>query len=90
MVAHTNMSHPRIITHTNGEITYTKFPMTYSTGNFIYLLLDKFKVKDPDDPSGGITDFDQLGLGITMYFKLLKSMIILLIIASCISSPLLY
>ena len=58
MLANKNNKHPRIITNDQGEITYKKFPMCYSTGNFADLVVNKYKTENKEDPSGGITDFD--------------------------------
>ena len=91
MQANKNLCHPRIVENLpNGDKNFTKFPICYPTGSFFSLGYESLKKKilggdryEEDD----YNQFDQLGLGITMYFKIIKSLIMVLILATILSLP---
>ena len=80
MVAHVNLNHPRevIYNKNDGTMTFQKLPMGTPTGEMMgNVFLEKPKW----------VPFDQLGLGVTLYFKMVKIMIIILGIATLLCLP---
>ena len=80
MVAHVNLNHPRVVkkNEEDGTITFEKLPLGTPIGEMMSLMID-------DKPQW--VPFDQLGLGLTLYFKMIKIMIIILVVATLFSLP---
>jgi len=79
MELNANLNHPRIVEKgSDGNIKFTQLPWGISIGglynNVFY-----------DDVA--LNDFDQLGLGVTLYFKVIKALGIFMIFATLMSLP---
>lgn len=83
MVAHVNLNHPRVVikNESDGTVTFEKLPMGTPIGE---MMTNMFTDKPHWVP------FDQLGLGVTLYFKMIKIMIIILSAATLFSLPYLF
>lgn len=77
MIQHLDNTHPRILV--DGE--HRKLPACTDVGD----LMDQKLGKEDKE-----YDFDALGVGVTIYFKLLKSFIIFLVISTILAIPLYY
>lgn len=81
MVANVNLNHPRIIKqHEDGTLSFEKLPLMSSTG---YLLTPMFRDADKQE----YVPFDQLGLGVTLYFKMIRMMAYVMVVATLLSFP---
>ena len=83
MVAHVNLNHPRVVkkNEEDGTITFEKLPLGTPIGEMMSSMIQ-------DKPHW--VPFDQLGLGVTLYFKMIKVMIIILVAATLFSLPYLF
>lgn len=78
MVAHINLTHPRIVRNEDDKMILEPLPMSTKVGT---LFENVFKDKPEFYP------FDQLGLGVTLYFKMIRLLIIVLVISTFLAMP---
>ena len=83
MVANTNLTHPRTITQdANGIPLYEKLSLCTNVGWLFTPFYNMLKGQNQK-----YEDFDQLGLGLTLYFKMIKVLMVVLLFATLISAP---
>lgn len=82
MVAHVNLKHPRVkkINEADGTVVFEKIPLNTGIGGLFHQMITQEPQWVP---------FDQLGLGVTLYFKMIKVMIYVLVAATLLSIPIL-
>ena len=79
MELNTNLNHPRLVEKdSDGNIKFNKLSWFISIGT----LYDNVLSKEPAK-----YDFDQMGLGVTLYFKVIKALGIFMILATLLSLP---
>lgn len=80
MVANVNLNHPRTIktNEEDGTASFEKLPLCTPIGQLLTPMMS-------DVPHW--EDFDQLGIGVTLYFKMIKIMIYILIISTLLALP---
>lgn len=80
MIAHVNMSHPRevVTNEKDGTVEFQKLPLSTPIGGMMTSIFNS-------EPKW--VQFDQLGLGVTLYFKMIKIMIFILCISTILSIP---
>ena len=80
MLDHVNLNHPREIVKNeqDGTIRFEKLPLCTPVGE----IMTSAFIEDPE-----WVPFDQLGIGVTLYFKMVKIMIIILTFATILCLP---